>query len=290
MSILIGHASIDERGKANGGQAGDQTGSEVCIRSWYASGWNVVLRPKSSAVAEKMAAACETLCRSNLVGYDQWERNSLWDELEKVQWDASKLKTKCETDCSAFMTACARVAGITVPRVALGGGKYNAPITQTMRSAFGGTGAFEVLTDSKYMTSDKYLKRGDVLVRESGHTAMALVNGDLSGSQTTTTASAPAASQPAAPATGTRELRATEAAQYFDKKLAGTYKCTASELNIRNGAGTSKKILTTIKKGTTVQCYGYMNTVGEDKWLYIQFQQGTVKYTAFASAKYLEKV
>lgn len=281
MSILIGHASIDERGKANGGAAGDQTGKEVCVRSWYNSGWNVVLRPKSTTVAEKMASACEILCNGNLVGYDQYQRNTLWDELAKVGWNPSALKTKCETDCSAFMTALAKIAGIEVQRVSLGNGQYNAPVTQTMRTAFGNTGSFEVLTDGKYPTSDSYLKRGDILVRESGHTAMALGNGALSGSANT------AVQAPASAAA--KEIKATEAAHYFDKSLAGTYKCTASELNIRNGAGTSKKILTTIKSGDAVQCYGYYNIVDGAKWLYIQFKQGNVQYTAFASAQFLEK-
>lgn len=177
MSVLIGMASIDENGRAYGGVAGDQTGREVYVLPWYAGGWNVLLRAKSQAVAEKMAAACEILCKGNLVGYDQWNRNDLWDQLEKVGWDAAKLKVKTETDCSAFITALARVAGINVPRVSLGNGKYNAPVTQTMRQAFGSTGAFEVLTDPKYLTTDKYLKRGDVLVRESGHTVMGLSDG-----------------------------------------------------------------------------------------------------------------
>lgn len=187
-SPMIGHASIDERGKANGGAAGDQTGKEVCVRTWYASGWNVVLRPKSKTVAETMASACEILCNGNLVGYDQYQRNTLWDELAKVNWNPSALKVKTETDCSAFMTACAKIAGIEVPRVALGNGQYNAPVTQTMRSAFSSTGSFEVLTESKYMTSANYLRRGDILVRESGHTAMALTNGSLSGAEQSTSA------------------------------------------------------------------------------------------------------
>ena len=59
MSVKIGHASIDERGKAKSGTAGDQTGKELCTRTWYAKGWNVLLRPKSATVAEKMAKACE---------------------------------------------------------------------------------------------------------------------------------------------------------------------------------------------------------------------------------------
>ena len=191
MSILIGHASIDENGKAYGGRAGDQTGKEVCVRTWYNAGWNIVLRPKSPAVAEVSARACEAGCGNSNLGYDQWERNSGWDEAEKVNWDLAKITTPCETDCSAFMTLCARAAGINVPRVAMGGGKYNAPVTQTMRQAFSSTGAYEVLTDSKYLTTDKYLKRGDILVRESGHTAMALGNGELAGGSATQATTTP---------------------------------------------------------------------------------------------------
>lgn len=191
MSVLIGHASIDETGRASGGQAGDQTGKEVYVGYWYNGNWNVVLRPKSPAVAEKMAASCETLCKGNLVGYDQGDRNTLWDGLELVNWNPEKLKEPCETDCSQLMASCARCAGLNIPRVALGGGRYNAPVTQTMRSAFSSTGAFEVLTDPKYLTSDKYLKRGDILLRESGHTAMALSNGDAANeSEATLAASA----------------------------------------------------------------------------------------------------
>ena len=97
MSILIGHAASDENGRAHAGQSGDQTGKEVCVRQWYAGGWNVVLRPLSEDTAGEMAAACEILCKGGLVGYDQWQRNDLWTELERVGWDPSKLAVECET-------------------------------------------------------------------------------------------------------------------------------------------------------------------------------------------------
>ena len=77
MAIKIGHASIDERGKINGGTAGDSTGGEVCVRGWYNANWNVVLRPKTEAVAEKSAKACKAACANNKVGYDQYQRNTL---------------------------------------------------------------------------------------------------------------------------------------------------------------------------------------------------------------------
>ena len=278
MSIKIGHAAGDENGGASGGKAGDQTGRECRIQDWYAGNWNVILRPKKAAVAEAMAKSMETLCNSNLVGYDQWERNTLWDELEKVDWKPERLRTKCETDCSSLVSACARCAGINIPRVALGGGKYNAPITQTMRSAFGSTGEFDILLDSKYMTTDKYLKRGDVLLRESGHTAMALENGG-------STPSSQPVQQPAL-----KERKATEVARYFDKTIAGTYECTAFYLYVRNGAGALTRFLTTIAKGKQVQCYGYYNLAGNVKWLYVQFIQNGTLFTGYASERYLQKV
>lgn len=289
MSILIGHASIDERGKASGGQAGDQTGKEVYIRDWYNGNWNVVLRPVSADIAEKMAAACETLCKGNLVGYDQYQRNTLWDELEKVGWDAAKLKTRCETDCSAFMSACARAAGIDIPRVNMGGGAYNAPVTYTMREAFSKTGAFQVLTDAKYTSSDRYLKRGDVLVRESGHTAMALSDGAQSAAPVI---SAPTTAPVTAPAASSgKEVKASGVAFLRDTTLTGTYKCTAiTYLSARDNSSASSKELTRIMPGETVDCYGYFNLVNGIKWLYVTFEQGGVRYTTFACASWLEKL
>lgn len=76
-----------------------------------------------------------------------------------------------------------------------------------------------------------------------------------------------------------------DGAQNFDKSLAGTYKVTASALNIRAGAGTSKKSLGTISNGKTVQCYGYYTTVSGTKWLYVAYNG----MTGFCSSKYLEK-
>lgn len=79
-----------------------------------------------------------------------------------------------------------------------------------------------------------------------------------------------------------------EAAKAKASSLVGTYKTTAN-LNVRNGAGTSKKILVTIPKGTEVKNYGYYTSVFGTKWLYIQFTYKGATYTGFASSKYLKK-
>lgn len=104
----------------------------------------------------------------------------------------------------------------------------------------------------------------------------------------TSAAPAAAAVPVTAASTSAKVVKANESARYFHKTLAGVYTATAT-LNIRNGAGTSKKVLTTIQKGTAVNCYGYYNVDKGSKWLYIQFKQGNTTYTAFASAAYLAK-
>ena len=171
MAVKIGHASIDENGKISGGTTGDQTGKEVCIRTWYSKPWGFVLRCKDLFKAEKMAIACEQGCANDKIGYDQAQRNTLYTQAKKVNYDLSKIATACECDCSSFMTICAIAAGI---KITYG---TNAPTTSTMKTVFNNTGEFDILTESKYLTSDSYLKRGDILVKAGSHTAMVLENG-----------------------------------------------------------------------------------------------------------------
>lgn len=227
MSVKIGHASIDENGHTHGGTAGDQTKREVCIRDWYAKGWTVLLRPKSPVVAEKMATFCEEACANDLIGYDQYQRNTLRTQAKAAGWDARKISVACETDCSAFMTVCAEAAGVNVGCCYTSG---NAPVTSNMRTKFKATGCFDVLTDAKYLKTSEYVKRGDILVYEQGHTAMVLSNGSKSG----TDASA-----------------GNVNASYSGKGIGTATAKTA--MNIRSGSGTNYSSYGVIAKGTKVE-------------------------------------
>lgn len=267
MAVKIGHASIDERGKINSGTAGDQTGKEVCTRNWYAGGWTVLLRPKSSTVAEKMAKACEAGCANSRIGYDQYQRNTLRTKAKAAGWNLSKITAACECDCSSFMSVCAEAAGVSMSGTYTSG---NAPTTSTMRAKFKSTGAFDVLTDSKYLRGSDYLKRGDILVKEGSHTVMVLSN----GAKTTATAGSTAGTKKAA------------AAKYGpDSKVAGTYTTTAN-LNMRTNAGTGNAIMQTIPKGAAVRCYGYYNKdASGKKWLYVVYKD----VAGYCSEKYLKR-
>ena len=100
---------------------------------------------------------------------------------------------------------------------------------------------------------------------------------------------AKAESTPSSTNTSTTSKKATDSAKSFLKSLAGTYKVTASSLNVRNGAGVTKKKMVSIPKGTAVKCFGYYTSVLGTKWLYIQFTYNNVQYTGFASSNYLKK-
>ena len=170
----IGHASIGEGNKARGGKAGDQTGKEMCFSSWSSRNWDYILRAKDKNIAERMALACEAGCRNDKIGYDMNQRNTLRTQAKLVGMDLSRIITDCECDCSSFMSVCAECAGVPIPYVS-----NNAPTTSSMKVAFLNTGYFDLITDKDYLTSDKFLRRGDILVKIGSHTIMALENGVL---------------------------------------------------------------------------------------------------------------
>lgn len=167
MAVYIGHASIDERGKAKGGAAGDQTKKEVYKRTWYSKPWHTVIRPKSADIAEKIAKAMEQACANDNIGYDQYQRTTLYELAKAKKWDISKITTKCETDCSALVSVCCNAAGVTVSKDMYTGNE---------RSILFLTGKFTIFTDNKTVGSSDYLKRGDILLG-NGHTAIVLSNG-----------------------------------------------------------------------------------------------------------------
>ena len=113
MAVKVGSARIDENGRAHGGKAGDQTGKELSVQSWYrhSKGWRV-LRCTDAVKAEKIAAAMEAACRNRTIGYDQYERLTLYNLAKAVGFDPARVAKPCETDCSALVRVCLAFAGI----------------------------------------------------------------------------------------------------------------------------------------------------------------------------------
>lgn len=181
--MRIGHSSINELGKTSGGKAGDNNGREVCFSTYTKRNYNYVLRAKDKNIAEKIASACEDGCRNDHIGYSQPHRLTLRTQAKLVGMDLSRITKDCECDCSSFVAVCCECAGIPVPYPS-----GNAITTSNMKVHLMNTGYFDLLTDSKYLNSEKYLQRGDILVVVSSHTIIALENGimaDISKVETT---------------------------------------------------------------------------------------------------------
>lgn len=169
MAVKIGSARSDENGRITGGKAGDQTGKEVSTQDWYLhrKGWRV-FRAKDSARGEKIAQCMERACANAKIGYDQNERNDLYNAAKKYGFDVSKVTANVETDCSALVRVCCAYAGISLS-------DFN---TESEPTRLRGCGYFQELAGSKYQSQSVYLRRGDILVTKTkGHTVIVLSNG-----------------------------------------------------------------------------------------------------------------
>lgn len=80
-------------------------------------------------------------------------------------------------------------------------------------------------------------------------------------------------------------------ARFCEPSVSGDYIAT-SDLYLRNDAGTNKKALVIIPKGTTVICKGFYSTTGRSnlKWLRVNFIMNGVYYEGFSSVNYLKRV
>lgn len=262
MAVLIGHSSINEKGTTTGGSKGDQTGKEVCIRNWYLhkKGW-AVIRPNNPEDAEKIAKCMEMICANDNIGYCQTHRLSGIDEAAKYNYNPSKIKVKCELDCSSAVRLCCLYAGIKPANF----------VTANEVSALNATGRFTIFTSDKYCKSSNYLKRGDILVtRTSGHTVVVLSD----GAKVTGTVKA---------GSSCNETKVKYADSY-DKNVAGNY-ITTGKLNLRYGAGILNKKIITMPKEAQVKCYGYYTNAAGRKWLLVEYGD----YVGFCSTKYLKK-
>ena len=268
---MISNCGHDENNRYRGGKAGDQTGTEWRVINWYNRPWKCVLRHPDAKVRKMIASMAKAAAVNNKIGYDQSERYTFWEHLKESNYDPAQITIACEADCSSGVAAIVKEAGYR-----LGNEKMkNVSIylyTGNMRAGLKAAG-FEVLTDSKYLTSDAYLLEGDILLNDNAHVATNLTDG------------AKSSGTGASNTTPVKSNTKVDVAHGFNKSLAGTYKVTASGLNLRAGAGTGKSILAVMKNGEKVQCYGYYNDCNGVKWLYVVYKN----IVGYASSKYLSK-
>lgn len=274
---MLSNCGHDEKGKYTGGAAGDQTGGEWALIKWYNRPWKCVLRHPDAEVRKKISQLAKEAAVNDRIGYDQGQRYTFWENLKASSYLPSKITAACEADCSSGVAAIVKAVGFLMGIQALKDISIYL-YTGNMRAGLKAAG-FEVLTDSKYLTSDQYLLDGDVLLNDGCHVATNIGNGSGAAAQSTTPSGGAAAPKPAKPSAK------VDPAQSLDKSLAGTYLVTATALNLRTGAGTNKGVIVEMPNGAKVQCYGYYTSLDGVKWLYVVYNG----QTGFCSMKYLKK-
>ena len=169
--VRLAQASKDENGRYTNGKAGDQTGSELNIRTWYNRPWDAVLRPISVDLGKQIAHVAQILVKNNRIGYDQHQRTTAYDQCSKINWDINRINEigLCECDCSSLIAVILKFCGISIPKTA-----YTGNLTSYLMQ----TGKFICLREPKYLNGDQYLREGDIVLNTAHHVAICLDNGE----------------------------------------------------------------------------------------------------------------
>jgi hypothetical protein len=113
--VMLGQASKGETGFTSQ-KPGNQTGRELNIVKYYThvKGWRVFRAPTATAqhrIAYAALRAIDNLC----IGYDQTNRNTLFESAQKYGYDPGAVHIDVECDCSSLVRVCCAYAGYILP-------------------------------------------------------------------------------------------------------------------------------------------------------------------------------
>lgn len=318
MTTYIGQASCDERGKYVGGQAGNQSGTELNIREAYLRNWHTLVRFNDPAMALKCGQAMTDAVANLLIGYDQGERNTILPLARATSWVLSKIAQACECDCSSLGGVCGIAAGAAESTIYQGG---NLCYTGNIVARFKATGLVTCYTSSDYVNSTVKWQVGDILVSNT-HVVVVVSGPAPSGGGNTTVVAASIdelARAVIAGRYGNGDARKVALGDKFSavqarvnellsgianaagtstgtaRTIAGTYKVVASKLYVRSTP--SRKLKEVARYSYGEQIYSIAADVVEAEgyvWAHYTSYSGATRYVAIGttdgSEKYLVKV
>ena len=232
---MISNCGHDENGRYSGGKAGDQTGTEWQIISWYNRPWNCVIRFENQQVAQMIADIARAAAKNDLIGYDQNQRTTYWSHLKASNYDPAQITIACEADCSSGVAANVKATGYRLGIQALKDVSIDA-YTGNLRAVLKAAGAI-VLTASKYLTSDKYLLPGDIMLYEGHHTA---INLDMGSNASWGTSDNP--STPSQKNYLSKGDKGTEVKEMQEKLIVCGYSCGSYGADGDFGSGTDSAV------------------------------------------------
>ena len=307
MAVYVAQASCDERGRYTGGQAGNQSGTELNTRAWYPYGWKIVIRFNDAAKAAKCAEAAAKAVANMAIGYDQGQRNTIFNLAEAAGWDLAKITTNCECDCTSLAAVCAIAAGASKTVMYEGGNlAYTGNMAERMKRAAN----VSVFTSSAYTGSSAKLQAGDILVSGShcvivtSGAAQPSAGGDIEALAKAVIAGRYGSGEQRKAALGDKYVavqrrvnemlagtaNAAGTSTGKPRIVAGTYKVICDELNVRERPTTDSAKVAAYSMGGTI--YGVSADTDEADgylWAHYTARSGKVRYVAVGSLDGAEK-
>lgn len=155
-------ASIDENGKTHGGKAGNQSGKELRVGEYYKFGQKYAIRAKDVDKRLAIARNAYAIAINKNVGYDQYQRETLYIAAEKADW-TTNIAILCECDCSELGVVsinCAFRYGL------IKADTYSGNIVARCKA----TNKFDIIT----ITSRYVPQGGDIIVAPGHHVIIAV--------------------------------------------------------------------------------------------------------------------
>ena len=313
MTVYVSQASCDERGKYVGGQAGNQSGTELNTRAYYSSSGNpwVTYRAKDAATAKKIADAAAQAVANMHIGYDQYERNTIRTQAMAVSWVLSAIRTNCECDCTSLAATCCICAGLYDSALFKGGNLMYTGDAATKLTNAGMQRVGSGLAESA-------LRLGDVLVRD-GHCVIVTTAPTQSGAHVAPTTAVSGSIDELARAViagryGNGAARKAALGPKYDavqarvneiltgtpnaagtstgtaRLIAGTYKVVASSLNVRSAPSLSGSVVASYSYGEKINSIA-ADTVEKDGyvWAHYTAYSGATRYVAVGTSNGSEK-
>lgn len=236
-----------------------EDGIDIVSSKWEDQKWTAVFRPKNIEDAEKIAHMAEVAC-------------------------AKGHFSDMQAYATTFVEICFNSANPPTD--------HNVNKTMLIRS-----GLYFNFDSDFYLKDDQYLRRGDILLGDSG-SAIVLSSGKNSSKQMATSKPnqqistgepTPAKRVAAKPVDEeTKIVTAKEKPEEQNHDLAGMYK-GITPIFIKDGAGASYYTLAKLPLGSIVRNYGYYTVENSIKWLYVQAKYKDVIYNGFVSEKCVAK-
>ena len=165
---IVSNCGHDEWYRFRYGEAGDQTGDEYQLCGWYYFRQNMILRYEGDYEVTNLIVQYATSAAVNdLIGYDQADRLTFWDQLQMCGYDPALIDVPCEADCSSSTAAIIKAVGFMLdyPEFkVIPEDLYTGNLAYYLINA-----GFTAYTDTDMLINGVGLKAGDILLNEDEH-------------------------------------------------------------------------------------------------------------------------